>query len=85
MRPVIKVACQRNSVCTGIFDVKFNTLLPLVYVRGLVVFHGALLPFLGACKKMLYLLYGFFQRFHKVGDTRHQKNKNEPIPGKLIE
>jgi hypothetical protein len=52
MSPVIKVTSQCNSVCTGILDVKFNTLLPLVYVRGLVVFHGALLSFfLGAYKK----------------------------------
>jgi hypothetical protein len=66
MRPVIKVACERNSVCTGIFDVKFNTLLPLVYVRGLVVFHGALLPFLGACKKCCTYHTDIFKAFTRL-------------------
>jgi hypothetical protein len=41
--PIIKITGQRNAIGAGVFNMKFNTLLPLVYVRGLVMFHAALL------------------------------------------
>src|SRR6476659_2313405 len=74
MGPVIKVSRERNSVCTGVLDVKFNTLLPLVYVRGLVVvFHCALLFWLP--KKCCFLIQNFFAAFTRLSPGTSKNNQ----------